>query len=195
MSDTSENKLKENAMIILYSIADSSNEVNYNTLKRYLYLYYFTLSFVNKTHEEESIEVVVEKGDIRIIGFDSALSYFIASNFVEKRENTIVINEELRSFVSKLISNQNGSLFQKYLVIHPFINILRSYNDQFVFTIFFNEPTLLSASKRGLEEIHSTDSRLTSLLSTFKQKVKDDQVDEYDILAYWIDFVLKYYYS
>lgn len=41
----------------------------------------------------------------------------------------------------------------------------------------------------------SSDSRLAQLLIDFKKQVNDTQIDNYDILTHWMDFVLKNYYQ
>ena len=79
--------------------------------------------------------------------------------------------------------------------IKPFVNLLSSYDEQFIFTIFFSEPTFQEASERGISEMNSSDSRLAQLLNDFKKQVNNEQVDDYDILTHWMDFVLKNYYQ
>lgn len=59
---------------------------------------------------------------------------------------------------------------------------------------FFSEPTFQEASERGISEIKSSDSKLSQLLIDFKNQINNEQIDNYDILAHWMNFVLKNYY-
>ena len=109
-------------------------------------------------------------------------------------ENLIRVNQELINLVSPLLKNESGAFYSQYKEIQPFVNLLQSYSDQFVFTVFFSEPTFKEASLRGIKEMQSSDSRLSKLLSSFKAKLNNAAIDEYDILTYWMDYILKNYY-
>lgn len=185
-------KLAEKVLIFLYSLS-ASKFVNVNTFKRYIYLYYLTESFLNG--ESDNICINIDKGTVNILNFDSVIEDFSIREFIRINENNIIINAKLTDYVSTILENEEGAFFELYKKINPFVNLLKSYNDQFVFTIFFSEPTFKEASQRGLTELNSNNSRLSSLLETFKKKLKNSNIDEYDILTYWMDFILKNYYT
>lgn len=186
-------KLAEKMLIFLYSLSSISAQVNINTFKRYIYLYYLTGSFL--TGDSDNISITIDKGDIKIFSFDSIVDDFSVKEYINVNENLISINETLGSLVSPMLKNEDGAFFVLYKEINPFVNLLKSYNDQFIFTIFFSEPTFKEASQRGLKELTSENSKLTILLEQFKRKIKNSNVDEYDILTYWMDFILKNYYN
>lgn len=142
----------------------------------------------------DSIVIVVEKGNIQIANFDSILNDFESRGYIIHRDNTLIITDELKTIVSSYL-NAKGHFFSQYKQINPFVNLLKSYDDQFVFTIFFSEPTFIEASKRNQTEIKPVNSRLDKLLIKFKEKIKDEQIDNYDILSHWMDFILKNYYE
>lgn len=186
-------KLAEKMLIFLYSLSSSSTMINANTFKRYIYLYYLTESFLNGTSDDISINL--DKGSIKIMNFDTILDELSLKEFITLNENNIIISDALTEFTNSLLTNKDGVFYALYKQINPFVNLLKSYNDQFVFTIFFSEPTFKEATQRGLTVLSSNNSKLTTLLDKFKKKIKNDNVDEYDILTYWMDFILKNYYD
>lgn len=195
--DIKNNKLAEKMLLFLYAFSESSTKVNYNTYKRYIYLYYLVSSFLpvfSDDREDETIDIIIEKGDIKIFNFDDVLRYFETCEYISISESTIEITPELGIFVSPLVNNEAGITASRYREIRPFVNLLQSYSDQFIFTIFFSEPTFQSASLRGVKEIQSSNSELSKLLTAFKEKLNNSKVDEYDILTYWMDYILKNYY-
>lgn len=188
-----ENKLAEKILQLLYAVAESSEFINANTFKRYVYLYYLTASFLNG--DEDEIDISIDKGDINIIHYDDILSDLKIREFISVDSNTIYISDRLKEYVSSLIENPSGKFKEDYKEIRPFINLLQTYNDQLIFTIFFSEPTFKSAAERGLKEIRSSKSRISELLVEFQKRISKKNIDEYDILTYWMDFILKNYYN
>lgn len=186
-------KLEEKILVFLYSLSSSSMTININTFKRYIYLYYLTESFLNGS--ADNISISIDKGSIKIINFDSVLDDLLIREYITVEENSIVICDTLIDFANSLLSNTEGAFFAIYQQINPFVNLLKSYNDQFVFTIFFSEPTFMQATQRGLTVLDSSDSKLTKLLDAFKKKTNNTNIDEYDVLTYWMDFILKNYYT
>lgn len=190
--DLSKSKLAEKMLLFLYSLSENSRCINLNTYKRYIYLYYLTSSFLSGA--SDNVDIAIEKGDIKIINFDSIMSDFNAKEYIDIEDNLISVNQELINLVSPLLKNESGAFHSQYKEIQPFVNLLQSYSDQFVFTVFFSEPTFKEASLRGIKEMQSSDSRLSKLLGSFKAKLNNAAIDEYDILTYWMDYILKNYY-
>lgn len=190
--DLSKSKLAEKMLLFLYSLSENSRSINLNTYKRYIYLYYLTSSFLSGA--SDNVDIAIEKGDIKIINFDSIMSDFNAKEYIDIEDNLISVNQELINLVSPLLKNESGAFHSQYKEIQPFVNLLQSYSDQFVFTVFFSEPTFKEASLRGIKEMQSSDSRLSKLLGSFKAKLNNAAIDEYDILTYWMDYILKNYY-
>lgn len=191
--DIEDFRIAEKILLFLYSLAQTQKEININTFRRYLYLYYMTKKFLEDDNTD-SIIIVVEKGNIQIANFDSILNDFESRGYIIHRDNTLMITDELKKFVSSNL-NSEGHFCSQYRQINPFVNLLKSYDDQFVFTIFFSEPTFIEASKRNQTEIKPVNSRLDKLLIRFKEKIKDEQIDNYDILSHWMNFILKNYYE
>ncbi|SHM99190.1 hypothetical protein SAMN02746066_04265 [Anaerosporobacter mobilis DSM 15930] len=194
--DYMKEKLKERILLFLYVMSLYAEKINMNTFKRYLYLYYLSENFFTKKDEE--IVISIDKSDIKIPYFEQVLDDLCLLEFIDVFENSIILNEALTNNVEKMLGGnggETGEFYELYRQIKPFVNLLKSYDDQFVFTIFFSEPTFREASDRGIDKLKSSSSVLTKLLNQFKKKLDNDNVDNYDILTYWMDFVLKNYYK
>lgn len=191
--DRNTSKLAEKMLLFLYSIKQKTDSINQNTFKRYLYMYYVSSDFINGNTDD--VDIIIDKGDITIVNFDGVMYEFIAKEYIEINDNSIVIRPELLNLVVPLLKNTDGAFYKQYREIQPFINLLLTYTDQFIFTIFFHEPTFKEASLRGTNKMQPVDSQLDRLLKQFQSRIKDKQIDEYDILTYWMDFILKNYYN
>lgn len=196
MIDHVRDRLKEKSLLFLYVLSNTKDKININTFRRYIYLYYLSGKFFDESMDE--ITISIDKGDMNILYLEEALDDFDTEDYIEIKGNQIIVLDELRKRVEFILNNENGnkgSFYQVYKSIKPFVTLLSSYDEQFIFTIFFSEPTFQEASERGISEMNSSDSRLSQLLIEFKKQVGDTQIDDYDILTYWMDFVLKNYYQ
>lgn len=188
-------RLKEQYLLFLYGLSEYKKHININTLKRYIYLYYMSSVFFDKQIDE--ITIFIDKGDIKISYLEEILNEFDLDGLIVIRGKWIFVLDELSDKVDLLLNKEKkavGNFYKNYLSIKPFVNLLSSYNEQFIFTIFFSEPTFQEASERGISEIKSSDSKLSQLLIDFKNQINNEQIDNYDILAHWMNFVLKNYY-
>lgn len=186
-------KLAEKMLVFFYCIAQLEKKVNTNTFRRYIYLYYMTKGFFSDS-EPDDVVISIEKGNIKIVGFDDILNSFQLQDYIGLEDNFIIIKPELKDYVGKLVSN-GAMLFQVFKQINPFVNLLKSYDDQFIFTIFFSEPTYTRATQGAETEISPLKSQLSKLLLEFKKRIANDKIDDYDILSHWMDFILKNYYT
>lgn len=189
-------RLKEKCLLFLYVLSENKKSININTFRRYVYLYYLSGRFFDDQLDE--ITIFMDKGDMKISYLEEIFGEFDLDELIEIHGNQIFVLEELNDKVNFLLTKEgknSGSFYEVYMSIKPFVNLLNSYDEQFIFTIFFSEPTFQEASERGLSEIKSSDSRLAQLLIDFKKQVNNEEVDDYDILTHWMDFVLKNYYQ
>lgn len=192
--NNSKGKLLEKVLVFLNSISSISREININTLRRYIYLYYLTSSFFNSKNND-FIEIAINKGQIDLLCFDEIIQELASKEFIDINDTNITISDSLNTHVLPLLENKYGTLNDLAKEITSFVNLLNSYDEQYIFTIFFSEPTLESAKHRGLKTITSNDSKLSELLIAFKGKIHDTEIDEYDILTYWMNFILENYYK
>ena len=193
--DAYREKLKERYLLFLYTLSEYKKHININTLKRYIYLYYMSSGFFEKQIDE--IKIFIDKGDIKISYLEEILNEFDLDGLIAIQGKWIFALDELSNKVNLLLDKDKkttGNFYKNYMSIKPFVNLLSSYNEQFIFTIFFSEPTFQEANQKGLLKITSSDSKLTQLLIDFKNQINNEQIDNYDILAHWMNFVLKNYY-
>lgn len=186
--------LQEKCLIFLYILSFSMKKVNKNTFKRYLYLYYLSSAFFKEKPDDLAIEV--DKGNIEIPYLNIILNEFYLIGYIEINQNEIIIKDELIEKIGQFINNSDrkGMFYDLYSEIKPFINLLNSYDEEFIFTIFFSEPTFKEANERNVENVQISNSKLVKLLNEFKSRLNDMKIDNYDILAYWMKFILKNYY-
>lgn len=189
-------RLKEKSFLFLYVLSENKKNINVNTFRRYIYLYYLSGRFFDENIDE--ILISIDKGDMKIIYLEEVLDEFVLDDLIEIKGNEIVVLDELRNRVDYILKKEeecSGNFYEMYKSIKPFVILLSSYDAQFIFTIFFSEPTFQEASERGITQMYSSNSRLTELLIDFKKQVNNNQIDNYDILTHWMDFVLKNYYQ
>ena len=186
-------RLTEKMLVFLYCLSQNNAKLNINTFRRYIYLYYMTKAFFDNNGTDDVV-IAVEKGNVKILNFDDILNDFELQDYIKIKDSDITVNQELNDYVEKLISNE-AMLSRVYKRINPFVNLLKSYDDQYIFTIFFSEPTFTRATQGAETEISPLKSQLSKLLIEFKKKIKNDKIDKYDILAHWMDFILKNYYE
>lgn len=186
-------KLTEKILVFFFCLSQIESKININTFRRYIYLYYMTKSFF-EGKEEDEVAISIEKGNVKILNFDDSLDDLQLNDFIELSDNYIIIKPKLKDYFGKLVSN-HAMISRLYRQINPFVNLLKSYDDQFIFTIFFSEPTFTRATQGAETEISPLKSQLSKLLIEFKKKISNDKIDDYDILSHWMDFILKNYYE
>jgi len=189
-----EGYLKEKVILFLYVIYKYSNRANKHTLERYLYLYFFSLNFFLSEDNESIDNIVFSKYSGNIVGLDEVYSDLEIAELIEIDNNDIVVFDTLYKTVSTMLENTSGQFYYEYKGIQPFVNLLKSYNDDYIFTIFFSEPTQKSIEDRNIDNIYLNSSKLVKLLNEFRSKLKNKEIDDYDILTHWMNFVLKEYY-
>ncbi|MTD40297.1 hypothetical protein GIX45_17075 [Erwinia sp. CPCC 100877] len=192
----SEKELTEVSLLILYIVNNYNCSINVNTFKRYLYLYYISSNFLNENSKETvTININKSKTEVSILGLSAVLNELEIVDFIKLEKSDILIKNGLINRVDLLLKTENGIFFEKYKQILPFINLLYSYEDDYVFTIFFSEPTIDSVINRNKGDFSSDSSILVKWLMEFKKQVKQRGVNNYDILSHWIEFVLEKYYK
>lgn len=191
-----ERELKEIALIVLYIITSYEYSINMNTFKRYLYLYYISSGFLNEESKGRvTITLNKSKTEFSILGLSGVMSDLETVDFIKLENSEILISNKLVDRVKTLLENEEGVFFEKYKRILSFVNLLYSYEDDYIFTVFFSEPTIKAMVNRNLDDFSSETSILVKWLNEFKKKVKQNEIDNYDILSHWIEFVLEKYYE
>lgn len=76
-----------------------------------------------------------------------------------------------------------------------FVNMISSYSDEIVLSIFFNEPNIEDALSRNQTNISLDNNQLYKLLENFQNKAKSSNVDldKYDVFIAWLDYIFEEY--
>lgn len=185
--------LKENILIFLDVIAKYSVKTNSNTLERYLYLYYISGDFLKINNADiKNCDFILENNRIILAGYREALTDLENLGFIQCENKDIIVTDKLTSTIMELKSNQ-GQFSDDYNCLEPLINLLLSYSDDYIFTIFFSEPTIQDAENRNVNNIKINYNLLLDLLNKFKVNLKNSSIDDYDILSHWMKFIIEEY--
>ena len=100
----------------------------------------------------DEITISIDKGDMKIAYLEEILDDFDMDELIDIQGNRIFVLDELRDKVNSLLSKEEkvgGNFYEIYMSIKPFVNLLSSYDEQFIFTIFFQS---LHFRKQAKEE-------------------------------------------
>lgn len=198
----SDDKLIEKLLLFLYAVSKYQDTINYKTFQRYIYLYYIAKSFLYSENEVNDVF------SLSIQKIDNGLSYEIVDfpNAIIKLQNIdylsfsieellITINEKLQNDISSKLKS-NGYLYDEYKKIEKFISLIQSYNEDYVFTLFFAEPTIKIVDNRNLSFFNTSQvNELKKILNKFKKNLGNKKnINSYDIFVSWIEYILNYFY-
>ena len=178
--------IKETVLLILYII--NKEELSVNTLNRYLYLYYISENFLFS--DNTKVNVFYKNYNISISGVRESLNQIHLSGLIKLSSNKILITNDLSMFVKKFLENKDGYFYFQYRKLLPFVSLLNSYDDEFIFTIFFSEPELRKTEQSNKETVTIRANELEKLLTKFKKQIKVEEIEEIDILGHWMNFVI-----
>ena len=76
------------------------------------------------------------------------------------------------------------------------IFMTQTYNEDYIFTLFFAEPTIKTVENRNLSEFNTNKvNELKKILKKFKGSLKNgENITSYDIFVSWIEYILNYFY-
>ncbi|WP_238599855.1 hypothetical protein, partial [Streptococcus suis] len=80
---------------------------------------------------------------------------------------------------------------EKLKEIQSFVNLLTSYDDDTVFSLLFEEPSVKSAKNRNIE-VSVSNSELSELLNTFYDSITEQTIEKYDVLSHWLNFIIQH---
>lgn len=125
-------RLKEKCLLFLYVLSENKKNININTFRRYIYLYYLSGRFFDEQMDE--ITISIDKGDMKIAYLEEILDDFDMDELIDIQGNRIFVLDELRDKVNSLLSKEEkvgGNFYEIYMSIKPFVNLLSSYDEQF----------------------------------------------------------------
>ena len=179
---------QETVMLFMYAIGNLDTYINKFTLQRYVYLYYVTRSFL-QDNSEEAVDIVFDKHlGVRILYFVEVLDRLEANNEIEIKGNNISATKDLMGKINQF--PKEGALSDKKEETISFVNLLTSYNDDLIFSLIFKEPSATEAESRN-EKIIVSKSKLSQLLTEFYEQIDNGQIDKYNILSHWMNFIIQ----
>ena len=161
--EQADSNIKETVLLFLYIM--NQEEISVNTLNRYLYLYYISENFLFSNNTR--IDVFYKNYNISISGVRESLNQIQLSGLVTLSSNKIKIKDDLNLFVESFLENKEGYFHFQYRKLLPFVSLLNSYDDEFIFTIFFSEPELTKTEQSNRENIIIKSNELEKLLTQF----------------------------
>lgn len=184
-------KLLDLMSLIIYSYSAGNKGIDKYTLERIVFLFYQIKDFLDGGISGQNQNSTLSNGVLSVVGFDELLSSISrsATGVLVNEEGFITVNEKFIETIQKLLE-QDGDYSDTARVVMPFLNVIRKYTPQLVFSIFLSEPDFTGAMKRNASTIPSKESQLAKLLNEFRCKINNDDISDYDIIATWMEFVL-----
>ena len=195
-------KLIEKIPLFLYAVSKYQNTIKYKTFQRYIYLYYIAESFLYSENKAKdnfclSIQKIDNGLSYEIVDFSDAIIKLQNIEYLSfsVEELIITVNEKLQDDISSKLDS-NGYLYDEYKKIEKFISLIQSYNEDYIFTLFFAEPTIKTVENRNLSEFNTNKvNELKKILKKFKGSLKNvENITSYDIFVSWIEYILNYFY-
>lgn len=126
---------------------------------------------------------------------DEAMVHLVNEGFVIRDGSKVVINSQL---IEEFIDNRRHS--EKFVNdlnrIGNFVNIVFSYPDDIILSMYLKDPNIEYAKKRNIGVVNLDKNKLQLLLEKFKLKAKDEynkDLDNYDVFVSWMNFVQSEY--
>ncbi|HEL2475175.1 hypothetical protein EI999_02695 [Streptococcus suis] len=185
MSDS----FRETILLFVFSISQIRKKININTLQRYLYLYYITGQFLQEEVKSEVTVYTDRHFGIKISGFSEEIDRLVATDFLSRETTTLCPNAKLVNWGNSL--SPDGLSAEKLKEIQSFVNLLTSYDDDTVFSLLFEEPSVKSAKNRNIE-VSVSNSELSELLNTFYDSITEQTIEKYDVLSHWLNFIIQH---
>ena len=188
-------KLKYYMSLFLYSLRFKKN-ITKNSLFRYIYIFIVSNSFLNDNENKILDELIIDSkvGTVNTYQMEDALEFLNSQDYISLDSFKINICDK---FVTKCSKNKGRSKkFKDDLKsVSYFVNMISSYSDEIILSIFFNEPNIEDALSRNKTKISLNNNQLYKLLENFQKRAKSSNVDldKYDVFIAWLDYIFEEY--
>lgn len=188
-------KLKYYMSLFLYSLRFKNN-ITKNSLFRYIYIFIVSNSFLNDDENEILDELIIDSkvGTVNTYQMEDALEFLNSQDYISLDSFKINICDK---FVTECSKNKGRSKkFKDDLKsVAYFVNMISSYSDEIILSIFFNEPNIEDALSRNQTKISLNNNQLYKLLENFQKRAKSSNVDldKYDVFIAWLDYIFEEY--
>ena len=188
-------KLYYYMLLFLYSLRHKKN-ITKNSLFRYIYIFIVSNSFLNSDENEILDELIIEPkiGIVNSYQMEYTLGVLNSKDYISLIGFKINICDKLIAECGKNLKNSEKFKNDLKLVAY-FVNMISSYSDEIVLSIFFNEPNIEDALSRNQTNISFDNNQLYKLLENFQNKAKSSNVDldKYDVFIAWLDYIFEEY--
>lgn len=195
MHKESIDKVKYQLSLFLYSLKEKK-KISINTLFRYVYIYYVSTEYL--TNNNEIMDPIIIDKNLGIGDYSSlnqALQDLNRSKYVNIIDNIYI------SVTDKLLQHIDNLLYKERVKndlnrIMYFTEILSSYSEDVILSVFFNEPNYVDAVGRNENIITLKNNKLKKLLGDFEKIANEEfnnKLDKYDVFTNWLDFVFENY--
>lgn len=188
-------KLYYYMLLFLYSLR-LKNNITKNSLFRYIYIFMVSNSFLNDDESEILDELIIDPkvGTVNTFQMESTLKLLSSQDYISLNSFKINICDKLLTECSK--NQKRSKKFKDDLKsVAYFVNMISSYSDEIVLSIFFNEPNIEDALSRNKTKISLSNNQLYKLLENFQNRAKSSNVDldKYDVFIAWLDYIFEEY--
>jgi len=189
-------------LLNIFVYALRNQEVVYlYTLYRCAFIYRVITDFLelneDDAHENWDINRLNISNDLSIVDqsdLNEALIYLVNDGFIERNGSKIVINSlRINTYIENIHSDIVATDLNR---VGNFVNIVFSYPDDVVLSMFIRDPNIEYAKKRNIDFVNLDNNRLSALLMKFRIKAKDEfdkDLDNYDVFVSWMNFVQSEY--
>lgn len=187
------NKLGYYICLFLYSLKDK--KVSKNTLFRYVYIFDVVNDYLGD-YEKINDQIVIDQdmGLGNVVELTDALNEINRRNYITIEGPMISIEKELIEYVEGIMNNEKVKRDLNRVMY--FVEIVSSYNEDVILSVFFSDPNVEDSINRGKKEIELSNNRLKSLLQKFEKIANDKReimLDKYDVFSSWLDYVFEEY--
>lgn len=183
--------------LFLYSLRYKEN-ITKNAVFRYIYIFTVASSYLNNDDENIILDELTIDSEIGIVNasqMEDTLAMLNSQNYILLEGFKINICEKLKNYCNKRQKEESEKFNNDLKAISYFVNLISSYSDEIVLSVFFNEPNIEEALSRNKTEISLNDNQLYNLLVKFQNNAKSAGVilENYDAFISWLDFVFEEY--
>ena len=153
-------------------------------------------SFLNDDESEILDELIIDPkvGTVNTFQMEATLKLLSSQDYISLNSFKINICDKLLTECSK--NQERSKKFKDDLKsVSYFVNMISSYSDEIVLSIFFNEPNIEDALSRNKTKISLSNNQLYKLLENFQNRAKSSNVDldKYDVFIAWLDYIFEEY--
>lgn len=188
---------KEKYLLALFIYALKSKEtISINTLFRCVYIYMVAIDYLYGTNDFKQ-EIVIDStiGVGEYSELYAALKELNSEGYISSTDVILTVNPILTQFIEELADSSTKARKDLNSIMY-FVDILSSYSEDVILSIFFNEPNFKEAMNRNQETVSLKNNKLRTLLEEFEKLSNDNyekNLDKYDVFTSWLDYIFEKY--